>query len=170
MSPNATAQTKKDKSMAELVAARDSILSAASALPMQKQDQIFLGTWSARDFLAHLIGWDYSNLQAATEILAGKLPSFYACYDHDWQTYNARLVLQWTRDDWAELFALVEESHRKLVEFLKTIPPEDFVKDRGLRFKGFKVTIAALMTAEARDEKKHCEQVEEFQRRGRLEP
>jgi hypothetical protein len=38
-----------------------------------------------------------------------------------------------------------------------------------VRFKGFKVTIATLMTVEARDEKKHCQQVEEFKRRGRLE-
>ena len=164
-----TPEAKKEKVIAELIEARRTVLNAAAALSTVEQDRVFLGTWSVRDLLAHLVGWDYTNIEAAQAILAGKLPSFYAYFGHDWQTYNARLVLQWKRDDWAELLALVEESHRKLVECLKTIAAEDFGKDRGLRFKGFEVTIATLMTAEARDEKKHCQQVEEFKRRGRSE-
>lgn len=27
-----------------------------------KKDEIFLGDWSVKDLLAHLVGWDYTNL------------------------------------------------------------------------------------------------------------
>jgi len=52
-----------------------------------------------------------------------------------------------------------------LVEYLLTVPAEEFGKDRGLRFKGWKVTIAALLRVEASDESKHHEQLEEFRRK-----
>ena len=55
------AQAKKDALIANLVEARKNILNAASALPARQRDEIFLGSWSVKDLLAHLIGWDYTN-------------------------------------------------------------------------------------------------------------
>ena len=67
MSP--IAQARKDALIANLAEARKNILNAASALPAKQRDEIFLGSWSVKDLLAHLIGWDYTNIQAVEAIL-----------------------------------------------------------------------------------------------------
>ncbi len=161
----ATAQAKKDKVIAALVDARTKILDAVSSLSPEQQDEVFLGVWSVKDLLAHLAGWDFANIQAAKDILAGKLPSFYAYYDRDWKSYNAHLVAEYKRARFVELVALVEDSHRQLIDFLRTIPPEEFDKDIGLRSKGWIVTIARLMQVEAKDERAHHRQVKQFKDR-----
>jgi hypothetical protein len=159
------AQAKKDKIISGLVETRRRILDAASSLSPEEQDEIFLGVWSVKDLLAHLVGWDFTNLEAAKAILAGRLPNFYPCHDRDWKTYNARLVAEYKRDDFADLLSSGEGSHRMLVDFLKTIPAEDFDKDKGVRFKGHKVTIARLLQVEIDDEKTHLTQIEGFRDR-----
>jgi hypothetical protein len=154
-----TAQEKKDKIIAALVEARRSILDEAAALPPKRQDEVFLGTWSIKDLLAHLVGWDYTNIEATSELLSGKLPSFYKYRDPDWRTYNARLVAQYKCDDFSELLSSIEESHRKLIAFLQAVPAEEFEKDQRVHFKGYKVTIARLLEGEATDERLHHEQI-----------
>ncbi|HLF28397.1 MAG TPA: DinB family protein [Anaerolineae bacterium] len=156
-------QEKKDDYLSGLIAARRAILEVAAALPPEKRDEVFLGVWSIKDLTAHLIGWDYVNLQAAEEVLAGKVPSFFAHYDPDWKTFNAQLVEEYTRDDFAQLLSSVEESQRKLIDFLKTIPAEEFDKDRGVRTaRGARVTIGRNLQAEIDDEKVHYRQIKDF--------
>ncbi len=155
-------QEKKDKIISELVEARRKILDAAYSLPEEKQDEVFLGVWSVKDLLAHLVGWDYTNIQAVGELLEAKLPAFYSYYDRDWKTYNARLVEEHKKDDFVELLASVEASHRELISLLETVPAEEFEKDRGIRSGRYKVTIARILQTEADDEKKHHTQMKEF--------
>ena len=160
-----TAQAKKDELISELADTRREILDAASPLPSDKQDEVFLGIWSAKDLLAHLEGWDFTNMEAVKEVLAGEVPDFYSYYDRDWKSYNARLVAEYKRDNYADLLSSVEDSHHRLIDFLKIIPAEDFDKDRGVRFKRYKVTIARLLQAEIDDEKTHLMQIREFRDR-----
>ena len=136
-----------------LLSARRKVLQAAQTLSPQQRDEVFLGLWSARDLLAHLAGWDVTNRQAVQEILAGQRPSFWQYQDRDWQSYNARLVAQYRRDDWAELLALVDEQHRALIDFLQTVPAEEY-----LHYPA----IGRLLRTEASDEEQHARQLDEF--------
>ena len=158
MSPSRRAT--KDEVLSLLAEARRKILVAASALLPDQQDTVFLGEWSAKDLLAHLIGWDFANREAAEAILAGRLPGFYAYHDRDWRTYNARLVAEHRREDFVELLDAIRGSHGQLMEYLQAIPDDEFVKDRGLRYKGWRVTVASILRAEASDEEEHCRQLE----------
>ena len=155
-------EAQKQEIIAGLIETRRQILDAASSLSPIKQGEVLLGVWSVKDLLAHLVGWDYANLEATKAILAGELPDFYAHYDRDWQAFNARLVAEYKRDDFADLLSSVEDSHQELVDFLKTVPADEFVQDRGVRFKGYKVTIARTLQAEIDDEKTHHAQIKEF--------
>lgn len=152
------AQAEKDAIIGGLVAARSRILEAARQLSPAERDEVFLGVWSAKDLLAHLAGWDYTNLEAVGEILAGRKPGFWQHYDRDWQSYNARLVAEYERDDFGELVALVEQSHRKLIEYLQTVQADEWVK---------RSKIGSLLRAEIKDEEEHHRQVGEFRGRGR---
>lgn len=155
-------QAKKDKLISELVETRRKTLDTVSSLSPAQQGEVFLGIWSVKDLLAHLVGWDFANIEAAQAVLAGKVPAFYSYYDRDWRAFNARLVAEYRKDDFAELVSSAEDSHQKLIDFLTTIPAEEFDKDKGVRFKGYKVTIARLLQGEIDDEKKHYAQIEEF--------
>jgi hypothetical protein len=162
LSVNGQAEAKKEAIISGLIEARRCILTAASDLPVGKQEEVFLGVWSVKELLAHLVGWDYTNIEAAKEIQENELPSFYGQRDRGWRSYNAKLVRAYRRDDFGELVSLVEESHRELTEYLRGVPAEEFDKDRGIRAGRWKVTIARLLEAEIKDEWEHCRQVREF--------
>ncbi len=153
---------RKADTLSSLLETRKNILMEASKLSGPQRNQVFLGIWSVKDLLAHLIGWDETNLRAAKSVLKGKLPSFYKYHDHDWQTYNARLVKKHKRDSFKELLASAKDSQQKLLQFLQTSPPENFNRDFGVRFRGYKVTIERLLDAEAGDEQVHRQQILDF--------
>lgn len=153
----------KAELISHLIDIRSAILHEASQLSPAAQNTIFLGTWSLKDLLAHLAGWDFTNLAAAKDIQAGKLPEFYALYDKDWKTYNAGLVEKYKREDFEELLALVRDSQRQLIEYQESLPAEAFNKDFGVRSgRNYKVTIARLLEAKWQDEQKHLEQIRAF--------
>jgi hypothetical protein len=163
---NVKAKARKEEIISGWVEARRKILDVAVSLSQAQQNQVFLGVWSAKDLLAHLIGWDYTNLEAAKAILTDELPSFYAHHDQDWKSYNARLVAQHKRDDFAAMLAAAKESQQALLAYLETVPAEEFGRDRGIRFRGYKVTIASLLQAEAKDEETHYQQLRAFHSKG----
>jgi hypothetical protein len=156
------AQEKKDGIIAGLVEIRIKTLDAISSLSPAQQDEVFLGTWSVKDLLAHLVGWDYANIEAVDAVLAGRLPAFYSHHGRDWRTFNARLVAEYGKEALKDLMASAQESHRKLVRLLETVPAEEFDADKDVRFKGYKVTIARLIQGEIDDEKTHYSQIEVF--------
>jgi hypothetical protein len=157
-----TEQERKDNIISALIQARRRILDMAYSLPPEKQDEVFLGVWSVKDLLAHLIGWDYTNLEAVKSVLEGELPEFYSQRDRDWETYNAMLVERHKEEDFTELLYSLETSQRALMGFLATVPPDEFDKDTGVRYKRYKVTMARLLEAEAKDEEEHGRQIKEF--------
>lgn len=156
------AQQKRDALIADLIETRRKIVEIASSFSPAEQDQVFLGIWSIKDLLAHLIGWLEANREAVSAIRRGELPQFYAHKDRDWQTYNAHLVQTYQRESLADLAAALQVSQQKLIDCIQTIPAEELDQDYGVRFRGYKVTIARLLLAELKDEKVHCAQIEAF--------
>lgn len=138
------------------------ILDLASALPPTKREEVFLGEWSLRDLMAHLIGWDIALLAASQDILVGELPSFYHLRDADWKTLNRQFVMQYNRGDWTELLNAVQDSHAQLLAFLDTVPQDEFTRNHGITYDGSPVTIGRLLVAEIKDERAHYEQIREW--------
>ncbi len=159
---NSRAQAKKEWIISELQRVRSELLREVATLSRKECDTAFLGIWSVRDMLAHLAGWDYTNVDAIKSVMAGELPSFYEQKDRDWQTYNAMLVKKYGRNTFRELLATLKESQKKLVDQLATIPPEYFNRDFGVRFRGYKVTIQRLLEADIKDVQLHHQQVIDF--------
>ena len=142
--------------------ARSEILTEVAALSPKERDTVFLGIWSVKDILAHLVGWDFANMDAVHNVLEGKLPAFYEHYDHDWRTYNALLVERYKKGSFKELLASVKASQIKLVELAQSVPTEQFNKDFGVRFRRSKVTIQRLLEADIKDVRIHRQQIVDF--------
>ncbi|MGD8554111.1 MAG: ClbS/DfsB family four-helix bundle protein [Anaerolineales bacterium] len=155
-------EERKAELIAGLVAVRKKIVASASALPADKRETVFLGSWSVMDLLAHLAGWDLANLEASKEIARGKLPSFYAHHDRDWATYNASLIARHKRSDLDAQIQEVRGTHRKLIAELKSLPAEDLDRDKGIRRGSYRVTLGRLLRAELNDEEDHLAQIEAF--------
>lgn len=162
MSKKDKAETNKAKLLDDVARARVVILEAVNSLPHDKRREVFLGVWSSYELVAHLIGWDYANIQAIDDILAGRLPHFYAHHDRDWQTYNAQLVRQYSKESWDELMAAAAESHQRLMAVVRSLPADELYKDRGIRFRGWKVMIGRLLEADVKDCTTHAAQVLAF--------
>ena len=148
---------RKEEIITGLDRARACILAAAAALPAEKRDEVLLGVWSMKELLAHLVGWDYTTIWAAREIWAGTRPSFYDHRDRGWKSCNAELVARQRTEGWAAMVSLVAESHRRLIEYVLSVPPEVFDSDRSIRVGRYKVTIGRLLDAEIKDEWEHCQ-------------
>lgn len=160
---SAKSENIKQKLLSSVLETRTALLHAASQLSLEAQDTAFLGIWSVKDLIAHLIGWDYANLAAAKDIQAGKLPEFYAQYDKDWKTFNTESVVKYKRDDFEELLALARDSLGQLIAYLESLPAEVFEKDFGVRTgSNYRVTIARLLQAELKDGQEHLKQIREF--------
>ena len=154
------ADRSKNGVIARLVDTRQQILEAASTIPVGRQDQAFVGEWAIKDLLAHLAGWDYTNLEGVKALMIGEVPGFFAQHDRDWKTYNAMLVARHKRDDLAEMIAFVQEAQGELIAFLNTLTDEDFY--RTVHVNTFRMSIGGLLNFEIRDEKEHLEQIRHF--------
>jgi hypothetical protein len=86
--------------------------------------------------LAHLAGWDDTNIEAAKELLVGELPTFYEHSDKDWASYNAKLVAEYRRDEYEDLFLSVRSTHSNLIALIEDLPAGDLWMDRGIRARG----------------------------------
>jgi hypothetical protein len=101
-------------------------------------------------------------MDAIQSVMQNQLPTFYEYRDHDWQIYNAMLVKKHKRGSIQKLVLTAKASHEKLIRFLQRIPPENFNKDFGVRFRGYKVTIERLLDSETKDEQTHYQQIMDF--------
>lgn len=153
---------RKEQILSDLIETRQNILAETLSLSNEQQDQVFLGIWSVKDMLAHLIGWDHTNLDAVQRVLEGQAPTFYEHHDRDWHSYNAMLVKKYKKKSASKLLVSAGASQEKLIKYLQTIPPEYFNKDFGVRFRGYKVTIQRLLEAETKDEQTHLQQMIDF--------
>jgi len=153
---------RKDQILSALIETRQHIIHQAREISAKDRDRVFLGIWSVKDLLAHLVGWDHSDLEAVNAVMSGRLPAFYEYHDHDWKKYNSILVAKYKRSSFRELMSALDHSHSELVEFLKTVPAEIFNKDFGVRFRGYKVTVQRLLESETKDEQTHSRQIEDL--------
>ena len=158
---------KKKEVIGRLVGVRKRILELIGPLSEDKWDRVFLGKWTLKDFVAHLIGWDILGLKATREILQGKLPTYYKYYKEDWEKINDRLVKKYKKGRKRSLLVAEKKFRRKLIGELKKIPEELYRKDFGIRWKGSKITLTSDTLYQANDEKVHLQQIKNWLKTGK---
>ena len=58
--------------------------------------------------------------------------------------------------------AAADESHQRLMAVVRSLPAEELYRDRGIRFRGYKVMIGRLLEADVKDCMTHAAQVQVF--------
>ncbi|MGH9334740.1 MAG: maleylpyruvate isomerase N-terminal domain-containing protein [Vicinamibacteria bacterium] len=102
-------------------------------------DAVFLGPlgrWSARDVVAHVVGWNRYTIEGAKQIAKGELPFYDVDPGEDFSNVNRAHVRDYPARDRALLLEELWKSARELSDFLRSLDAEVFRRDHGVRHRG----------------------------------
>ena len=141
---------------------REALLREADAVPAERRTTPFVGQWNLIDVLAHLVGWDYTNINAIEELKAGTMPAFYRHYDPGWASYNRQLIDRYGSGDWQALRASIEQSQAAVVAMLRLLTPEELAREVSEPGRGRPVSLGGILHAAISDERQHLMQISAF--------
>lgn len=91
------------------------------------------GDWSVKDILAHVSCWEAESLQHLPLILQGERPPRYSQRYGGIDAFNALMTEQGRQRSLAEVLAQLEETHRRLMAYLESVPEELFKTETRFR-------------------------------------
>lgn len=87
------------------------------------------GEWSVRDLIAHVTWWEEEALKHLPPILEGGRPPRYSVTYGGIDAFNALMTEQWCHLSLDEVRDRSQETHRRLVAYVESVPPERFLGD-----------------------------------------
>ncbi len=129
----------------------------------EKRLQESLGRWTARDVIAHLVGWNRYTLEGCRELREGRLPFYDVDPGENYSKINAVLVREISSDKKDDLLRDLRTSSVKLKDYLRALPPEEFERDFGVRHQGKTVTIRNSVDELIEDYVHHRHQIEDWE-------
>jgi hypothetical protein len=124
-----------------------------------------LNSWSPRDMVAHLIGWNRYIIEGCRQIKRGELPFYDIDPGENYSKVNAVLVRQYSSRDKQELLYELQASAGELKQFLQSLDPSDWNHDYGVRHQGAVITIRNTVDDLITDYAHHREQIEAWAKR-----
>ena len=119
-------------------------------------------SWTARDIVAHLIGWNRYIVRGGRQILRGELPFYDVDPGPDYSKVNAELVRKYAETDRSKLLQSLTASANELTSYLRSIDPDAWDRDFGVRHDGETVTVKSTVSDLIADYHHHRAQLEEF--------
>lgn len=119
-----------------------------------------LNGWSPRDILAHLIGWNHHIIEGGRQIQLGELPFYDIDPGENYSKVNEAIVQKISATDRQVLIKELHSSANDLKEYLRSLEPESWAKDFGVRHGGSTVTIRDTIDELIEDYDHHRKQVE----------
>jgi hypothetical protein len=128
----------------------------------QGQFQKKMNLWSPRDIVAHLIGWNRALIQGSKQIRQGELPFYDIDPGENYSKVNDAFVKQFSSELREELLNEMRTSAEELVDFLRTLNPDEWDHDYGVRHKEAVITIRNSMDELIVDYTHHLKQIEDW--------
>jgi hypothetical protein len=124
-----------------------------------------LNSWSPRDILAHLIGWNRYMIEGSKQIMRGELPFYDVDPGENYGNVNAVLVREYSSRDKHDLLDELQVSAQELTQFLQSLDPNEWHRDYGVRHHGSTITIQSSVDDLIGDYAHHREQIEKWAKR-----
>ena len=83
-----------------------------------------LGNWTVKDIIAHVTCWEEEALKHLPTILAGGKPPRYSVLYGGIDAFNALMTEQKRNASLYEVLRLRDETHHRLIDFLKKVPED----------------------------------------------
>ncbi len=93
------------------------------------------GEWSVRDILAHVTTWEEEALKHLPTILKGEKPPRYSITHGGINAFNAQMTEQKKNLTLAEVRRQLQDTHRRLIEFIAGVPEEQIRSDTPFRHR-----------------------------------
>ncbi|SRR5260370_25540643 len=93
-----------------------------------------MGEWSVKDILAHVTTWEEEALKALPLILTGGRPPRYIQFGGI-DAFNAQMAEQKRDLALSEVLRQLEETHRRLLDYLQSVPEEHFTRETPFRHR-----------------------------------
>lgn len=126
-------------------------------------DSLFLKSmngWSPRDVTAHLIGWNQLTIEGCDQITRGKRPNYFDDADNDYSNINAQSVKTYASKNKVNLLVELEDSFKDLKSFLRSLSYQNWVKDYGVRYADWVITVHNTVLALREDYQSHQQEIE----------
>ena len=91
-----------------------------------------VGNWSVKDILAHVNTWEDEAVKYLPVILQGGKPPRYVAYGGI-DAFNARMTEQKRDLSLQQVRRLLDETHRRLVDLIRSAPEDQLVGDTRFR-------------------------------------
>lgn len=104
--------------ISELGSAREKLLSVIDKVPENKRYIRFLGTWSLKDIVAHLIGWSEHQIDTLRSLSKGEIPSR-PTSSSDFNDANTKAH---ENQSWEQVHSDFVKSSLVLIEEYKNLP------------------------------------------------
>lgn len=118
--------------------------------------------WTPRDILVHLIGWNRHIVQGSKQILRGELPFYDVDPGPDYSRVNAALIRVYRETKRDVLLESLAASVGDLTEYLRSLAPEDWDRDFGVRHDDETLTVKSTVADLIADYDHHRAQLEEL--------
>jgi hypothetical protein len=91
------------------------------------------GNWSVKDILAHVTTWEEEALKYLPVILKGGRPPKYSILYGGIDAFNSLTVEQKRSHSLADVLSQMDAVHRRLIDYVRSVPEEPFVKETRFR-------------------------------------
>ncbi|HEX9132897.1 MAG TPA: DinB family protein [Ktedonobacteraceae bacterium] len=93
-----------------------------------------MGTWSVKDILAHVTTWEEEALRYLPLIITGGRPPRYTQYGGI-DAFNAQMAEQKRDLTLSRVLEQLDETHRRLVDYIRSVPEEHFTRETRFRHR-----------------------------------
>jgi hypothetical protein len=100
---------------------------ALAGLTEAQMREVWLGTWSARDIVAHISGWHRELGPALRRLQKGERPIPEGVSYEDVDAWNARFALARKSADTANILKELDASHAAFLQAAAAVPEERYV-------------------------------------------
>ena len=94
-----------------------------------------VGGWSVKDILAHVTWWEEEALKHLPLILAGGRPPRYSTMYGGIDAFNALMAERKQPLSLADVLSQQAATHRQLVDYLQSVPEEQFTRETRFRHR-----------------------------------
>jgi hypothetical protein len=90
-------------------------------------------TWSIKDIIAHVTSWEEESLKHLPLILAGEKTPRYSVMYGGIDVFNAQTTERNRKLSLPEVLRQRDDTHRRLIDFIQSIPEDQFVRETRFR-------------------------------------
>ena len=102
------------------------VLAAVDGLDEHAMSQVFFGTWSAKDILAHLAGWQHTMTNAMERMGRGERPTPEGVDYSDADGWNAKFAAAMAPQNATTVIADLKQSFANYLRAAKALPDDRF--------------------------------------------